>query len=101
MKTLLACIIIGLLSLSPAFAESSMDKKQKETDQNGRSEQTDVQPKPKVLLESDEDRQANETDQHLRHDQADEESQMMLETDSYQESEQNGDRTQKSDEGRQ
>ena len=49
MKTLLASIIIGLLSLSPAFAQSTMDSKQNETDQKrtqtGAGEQSQVLPK--------------------------------------------------------
>ncbi|WP_158269726.1 PRC-barrel domain-containing protein [Desulfonatronum sp. SC1] len=52
MKALLASIIIGLLSLSPAFAQSTVDTKQKETDQK-RSEQTGEQ---KVLPKYDNER---------------------------------------------
>ena len=52
MKTLLASIIIGLLSLSPAFAQNTMDTKQKETDQK-RTEQTGEQKQ--VSPKSDQD----------------------------------------------
>jgi len=85
MKILLAGIIIGLLSLSPAFADSNMDKKQKETDQNRLSEQTGEQPK--VLLKSDEGRQGA-TDQDSRYGQTDDQSQVPQKSDGYQESEQ-------------
>ncbi len=108
MKILLAGIIIGLLSLSPAFAESSMDKKQKETDQNRLSEQTGEQ------------RQTEQPVEQCLTEQTGERSQIIPESDSYQKSErtgeqdhqtelpveqrrteQTGEKTQKSDEGRQ
>ena len=95
MKTLLACIIIGLLSLSPAFAESSLDGKQKETDQNRSSEQTDVQRQTEQPVEErrteqtgekaqkpDEGRQVNETDQDRRYGQTDEGRQGATDQDS-------------------
>ncbi|SMP73639.1 PRC-barrel domain-containing protein [Desulfonatronum lacustre] len=101
MKTLIVSIIIGLLSLSPAFAQSTMDTKQKETDQK-RSEQTgEYQTVPKSdqdqLKKTDQDRRSgqegmsrdmdkkqrdmdkkqNETDQTRRPGQAGEQSEVL------------------------
>ena len=87
MKILLASIIIGLLSLSPAFAQSSMDKNQKETNQDrygqtGDSYQESIQGiQPDDLLKSDEGRQVNETDQDLRYGQTVEQRQIMPKSD--------------------
>ena len=86
MKVLLASIIIGLLSLSPAFAQSTTDTKQNETEQK-RTEQTGEQKQ--VMPKSDQDKQKktdqyrgmdkkqNETDQTRRPGQAGEQSEVL------------------------
>lgn len=72
MKILLAGIIIGLLSMSPAFAESHMDKEKKET-----GEQRVLLKSDSYELQDSDQGGQGATDQDNRYGQDGEQDQMM------------------------